>query len=137
MSNSSEPKPPIITDGLAPMGPLSRLLSVISDELTHLATEMVKLGELLSRDALEQKQAPPTYDLQSFDIVSQTAQAQARLLKRLAEGDAGPSGVGISALIEEVPFAQMRRRLHGASNGTPPEQDGKLPEEDDTQVSWF
>jgi hypothetical protein len=98
---------------------------------------MVKLGELLSRDALDQEQAPPTYDLQTFDIVSQTAQAQARLLKRLAEGEAGPGGAGLPALIDEVPFAHMRRRLHNASGGEAAEQDNPTPEQDDTEVSWF
>ena len=136
MSNSSDEHTEPSSEDRALIRRWAGLLSVIADELARTAGEVVKLGELISNDKVNQERPAEAYDLQVVDIFAQTANAQARLLQRLADWGSGHSGDGISAMIEEVPFARMRQRLREASKGekteTPPDEDP-----DDTQVSWF
>src|ERR1700761_9618106 len=99
-----------------PMQPDEAVLSLmrtLCEEMHLLACEIVQLGESLSDEYAEQP-AMRMRDLQSFDMISQNAVAQARLLKgveRRLSGLAPPDNPDITALIEAVPFQDVRRRL--------------------------
>ena len=95
------------------------LMRTLCEEMHLLACEIVQLGETLSEEYAEQ----PTMrmrDLQSFDMISQNAVAQARLLKgveRRLSGLTTPGDPDITALIEAVPFLDVRRRLLASFHG--------------------
>ena len=135
MSNCSKTEPENALGETTLVGRLSRLLAAIADELACAANEVVMLGELMSHDAVKLERREAAYDLQAFDLFAQTAHAHARLLKRLAEGDAGHSSDGISALIEEVPFAHIRQRLLTAVSGGNSKPFSE--EANGSEVSWF
>jgi len=136
MSNSSEARKKDAAGGAANAGGMSSLLDAIADELARTASDVAKLGELLSDDMIKQERLSGTYDLQAFDTFSQAVQAQANLLKRLAEAGADWSRSQVTAMIEDVPFSQVRRRLKRAACGASAET--LLPDEpNDTEVSWF
>jgi hypothetical protein len=120
---------------------LLALLRSVSDELYALVCEIVRLGESLSADELEGDKNRRICDLQSFDLLAQTALAQARLLQGIECGLAGRpdcSSQNIRLLIDDVPFHKARQRLTTAFSGannepTPPE----LPWEDAGGLDWF
>jgi hypothetical protein len=134
MSNYSKPQP-----GSPPedplLGTLSRLLTVIAEEFARTAEYVVEIGERLSHGAAERDQVN-SHDLQAFDIFAQTARSQASLLKRLAGTETAGAAGAIASMIEDVPFAHIRQRLHQAlsleGENAPIEE-----EMDDSRVTWF
>jgi len=123
---------------------LLALLRSVSDELYGLVCEIVRLGESLSADELEADHDRRICDLQSFDLLAQTALAQARLLQGIEQGIAGRqdgNDRGIKLLIADVPFHKARQRLLAAYQGTggkSGEPDSQLPwEEDAGGLDWF
>jgi hypothetical protein len=135
MSNSSDRDRVDNLDGATFADGVSRLLSAIADEILRAATEVVALGEKLSGDAASRADRT-SYDLQVFDAFSQTAHAQARLLKRLAVREHGQQMAHLGALIDEVPFAHVRQRLESAAYGRVLQKPSK-EESSDSEVSWF
>ena len=136
MSNYSDFKAEDARIGVDNGDGLSSLLAAIADELARTAGEVVKLGELLSDQTNTGERPREPYGLQAFDRLSQAVQAQARLLKRLAEHSAGSSRARIQTSIEEVPFFQVRQRLLAAADGVTSEQ-RNIDQQDDDDVSWF
>ncbi len=95
------------------------LMRTLCEEMHLLACEIVQLGESLSEEYAEQP-GMRMRDLQSFDMISQNAVAQARLLKGLERRLSGITAADepdIDALIEAVPFLEVRRRLLAAYRG--------------------
>ena len=135
---SSSSKPKFSTETAEPnaLARLPRLLSAIADELIRTAEDVVRLGEVVSHAASSADQPEISCDLQAFDIFSQTALAQAQLLKRLAESNKDLSSSEIAALIEEIPFATIRKRLHDASAGITSDET-PIADDDAGLVSWF
>jgi ATPase subunit of ABC transporter with duplicated ATPase domains len=136
MSRCSEAVPEDAAGVAANGEDVSRLLAAIADELAHTAGEVVKLGETLSGDMTNSDQSRGSYDLQVFDALSQAVQAQAQLLKRLAELGAAASRARITALIDDIPFSNVRQRLRAVANGNPLEAP-LTDEKSDSEVSWF
>ena len=121
---------------------LLALLRSVSDELYGLVCEIVRLGESLSADELEGDQNRRICDLQSFDLLAQTALAQARLLQGIERGIAGRHDVnarGIQLLIDDVPFHKARQRLTAAfEGGAETKADAPdLPWDDAGGLDWF
>jgi hypothetical protein len=123
---------------------LLALLRSVSDELYGLVCEIVRLGESLSADELEGDKNRRICDLQSFDLLAQTALAQARLLQGIEQGIAGRqdgNARSIKLLIADVPFHKARQRLSAAYEG---EKEGaaegaqsQLPWDDAGGLDWF
>ena len=121
---------------------LLALLRSVSDELYGLVCEIVRLGESLSADELEGDKNRRICDLQSFDLLAQTALAQARLLQGIERGIAGQHDVNansIQLLIEDVPFHKARQRLSAAFAGEGKSGSGApdLPWDDAGGLDWF
>lgn len=120
---------------------LLALLSSVADELYVLVCEIVRLGESLSADEVGGDRARRICDLQSFDLLAQSALAQARLLKgierALSSGDAGSVSKRIVMMIEDIPFHKARLRLYAAYAGN--ENPGKAdrPWGGDGDLDWF
>lgn len=136
MSRCSEAVPEDAVGVAANGENISRLLAAIADELAHTAGQVVKLGETLSDDMMKSDQSRESYDLQDFDAISQAVQAQARLLKRLAETGAATSRARMTTLIDDIPFSNVRQRLYAVANGNSPAAP-PADEKSDSEVSWF
>ena len=92
------------------------LLRSIADEIYALVCDMVRLGESLSAEE-NPDTASRLRDLQSFDLLTQSALSQARLLQALECSLSKKCDDGIETvakLIEEVPFHKVRQRLSAA-----------------------
>jgi len=121
---------------------LLALLRSVSDELYALVSEIMRLGESLSSDELAGDRGRRICDLQSFDLLAQTALAQSRLLQGIERGlaDDGKHGADdetIRSLIEAVPFHKARQRLASAYRGSHDESAVSLPWDDAGEPDWF
>jgi hypothetical protein len=105
---------------------LLALLRSVSDELYSLVCDIVRLGESLSADEVDGDRRQRVQDLQAFDLLAQSALAQARLLQGIERGLVGGKNEGknISLLIGDVPFHKVRQRLSSAYSGK-----GRMPAE--------
>jgi hypothetical protein len=116
------------------------LLDSVADELYALVCEIVRLGESLSSDELEGDKGVRIRDLQTFDLLAQSALAQARLLKGIERGlaERGESvSKNITLMIEDVPFHNIRQRLYSAYTGnTKPEATDEVWDESG-DLDWF
>ena len=121
---------------------LLALLRSVSDELYALVSEIMRLGEALSSDELAGDRNRRICDLQSFDLLAQTALAQSRLLQGIerglaADGRNGFDGETIRSLIDAVPFHKARQRLASAYRGLHDEPALSLPWDDAGEPDWF
>lgn len=119
---------------------LLALLGSVADELYTLVCEIVRLGETLSSDEMDGDKASRICDLQSFDLLAQSALAQARLLKGIERGlsDEGREAVkNIIVLIEDVPFHKIRQRLYSAYTGKDKPDSVDLAWDETGDLDWF
>ena len=119
---------------------LLALLRSVSDELYALVCEIVRLGESLSADELEGDRNRRICDMQAFDLLAQSALAQARLLQGIERGLVEHSeGIAkvITLLIEDVPFHKARQRLSSAYAGESKPEQSQLPWDDAGGLDWF
>jgi|GEM_PF-1115615 hypothetical protein len=135
MSQSSECKCTVDQEALL------ALLRSVSDELYSLVCDIVRLGESLSADEVDGDRSQRVRDLQSFDLLAQSALAQARLLQGIERGLGGHGvdegkGKSISMLIGDVPFHKVRERLTSAYSGMGREQE-ESHWEDSGSLDWF
>jgi len=95
-----------------------RLLRAVSTELGALSQDIVRLGEALSGEMLAIKETGRMHDLQSFDLIAQSAQSHAQLLHALINTMSEPETRStLESLIEIIPFHVVRGRLNAALNG--------------------
>jgi hypothetical protein len=97
-----------------------RLLRAVSVEMAALSQDIVRLGEALSGEMVAIRQSGGMQDLQSFDLIAQSAQSHAQLLHELIDtmshnGECEPSR--LEALIQIIPFHGVRGRLSAAIKG--------------------
>ena len=119
---------------------LLALLGSVADELYTLVCEIVRLGESLSSDEMDGDKTRRICDLQSFDLLSQSALAQARLLKGIERGlsDEGREAAkSIVVMIEDVPFHKIRQRLYSAYTGKDKPDAVDLPWDETGDLDWF
>jgi len=119
---------------------LLALLSSVADELYALVCEIVRLGESLSADELGADKSRRICDLQTFDLLAQSALAQARLLKGIERGLAGSydgAAKSIALMIEDVPFHKIRQRLYSAYAGKDKLKSTELPWDGSGDLDWF
>ncbi len=98
---------------------LFRLLRAIADEIALLAGEIARIGEALTAERISVDESTSRH-LQMFDVIAQSAQAQAQLMTRLlATRQTFPAATDrqLKAHIETVPFHETRRRLITAVDG--------------------
>jgi hypothetical protein len=114
------------------------LFDVMTQEWFDLAQAIAALGAKLSAEAAANGSAQLMGDMQAFDLLSQRAHAQFYLLERIGQelGADGSSGATQEALIEAVPFLEMRRRLLGALRGYSQSRPDDPAGGEDT-VCWF
>lgn len=91
------------------------LLSAIIDEMHVLSCDIVALGEMIS-DPERKKDDVQT--IQSFDLISQRAFSQVRLLAGL-ERELSGGACDFENLIAQVPFHALRHRLTTAISSDP------------------
>lgn len=119
---------------------LLALLNSVADELYALVCEIVRLGESLSADELSADKARRICDLQSFDLLAQSALAQARLLKGIEQALSADNGETVSKrivmMIEDVPFHKARQRLYSAYVGGDKTIED-LPWDGTGDLDWF
>lgn len=115
-----------------------RLLRGVSSEMAALSQDILRLGEALSGEMLAIRQTGRMYDLQSFDLIAQSAQSHAQLLHELIEAMSRTEGCDLSdleKLIQIIPFHGVRGRLSAALNGRSlQEGDVNAPDDD---AEWF
>ncbi len=97
-----------------------RLLRAVSTEISELSQDIIHLGEALSGEMLAIKQTGHMHDLQSFDLIAQSARSHAQLLHELIDamsyaGECEPSR--LETLIQIIPFHGARGRLNAALKG--------------------
>lgn len=94
---------------------LVALLEAVSGEVSVVAQDIIQLGDALAGDT----GTAGSEDLQAFDLISQNAVAQARLLReisrKIAVGETHADS--LLPLIEAVPFHKSRLRLMAALAG--------------------
>ncbi|MGB8364288.1 MAG: hypothetical protein ACLQUZ_16010 [Rhizomicrobium sp.] len=115
-----------------------RLLRAVSAEMSDLSQDIVRLGEALSGEILAIKQTGRLHDLQSFDLIAQSAQSHAQLLHKLIDTMShaeGCSPSGLESLIETIPFHRVRGRLNAALKGQAGEVEKADAPGDD--ADWF
>ncbi len=117
---------------------LAKLFNAVATEWAELATAIGDLGEALPTEAILNLEPQAIEKLQLFDALRQNAQAQSHLLKALS----GEIGLTTShgfertrALIDDIPFADMRGRLKVALNEA--DKRDLHDHADDGTVSWF
>jgi hypothetical protein len=124
MSNCSEPHDgktgADIGTELLPM--LVQILEGLSSEWLAVGTEIVRVGDAVTDIAMNGKGKFSVTQLQSFDILSQNAHAQAALMKGLSRLIAAGEGcaTGVCALVESIPLPEVRRRLREAMGAATP-----------------
>lgn len=99
---------------------ITDLLAAVAAEVAMIASETIVLGDKLAAHAVERAADVPHADMQMFDLISQNAQAQARLLDEIVRRfNAGPSEdeAVLRAVIGTVPFHISRQRLLAALDG--------------------
>ncbi|MDE2184123.1 MAG: hypothetical protein KGJ78_13980 [Alphaproteobacteria bacterium] len=113
-----------------------RLLQGVARELRALAGETAEVGEALSVS----KPATSTHDLkllQKFDSFCQSLHAHAMLIADLAMqlDRSVPAPADLHALVENVPFSAIRKRMRADIDGT---VQGQLLHPDDlAEEHWF
>lgn len=117
---------------------LARLFSAVAAEWAGLAAAIGDLGNSLPTDAIISIQPQAMEKLQQFDALRQNAQAQSQLLEALS-GEICSNGAHdfeqTRALIDKIPFADMRGRLKVALNEA---GENELHDHaDDGVVAWF
>lgn len=140
MSNCSEaPAKTLPVSGGDSRGGVVDLLAAVSAEVTSIAGEIIVLGDRLA-DCAAGEPATSRTDLQMFDLISQNAQAQARLLTELArciaEGEQAETGPLLIA-IGAVPFHNTRQRLYAALEGAASAPAGSPSDQDCHDTDWF
>lgn len=119
---------------------LLALLGSVADELYALVCEIVRLGESLSSGEFVGDRSQHICDLQSFDLLAQSALAQARLLKGIEQGlseDAREATQNILLMIEDVPFHKIRQRLYSAYTGKDKQENAEMPWDGTGDLDWF
>lgn len=120
---------------------LMALLNSVADELYALVCEIVRLGESLSADEVGGDKARRICDLQSFDLLAQSALAQARLLKGIERAMSNSEAEAVSRqillMIEDVPFHKARQRLYSAYVGAQEGKLAELPWDGAGDLDWF
>jgi hypothetical protein len=113
-----------------------RLLQGVARELRALAGETAQVGEALSGDTTTASPRDVQL-LQKFDAFCQSLQAHALLIADLAMRLDGPTPDAneLHALIENVPFSDIRKRMRADIEGTQTEQ-GQHPD-DLAEEHWF
>lgn len=115
-----------------------RLLRAVSAEMAALSQDIVRLGEALSDEMVAIKKTGRMHDLQSFDLIAQSAQSHAELLHKLIDAmsetdECEPSF--LASLIDLIPFHGVRDRLTAALEGRASHRDEpELPGDD---ADWF
>lgn len=115
-----------------------RLLRAVSGEMAALSQDIVRLGEALSGEMLAIKKTGRMHDLQSFDLIAQSAQSHAELLHKLIDAmsetdECEPSF--LASLIELIPFHGVRGRLTAALEGKTSHHEVSASPSDD--ADWF
>ncbi len=115
-----------------------RLLRAVSTEMSDLSQDIVRLGEALSSEILAIKQTGRLHDLQSFDLIAQSAQSHAELLHKLIDTmahaeECEPSR--LESLIEIIPFHVVRGRLSAALKGQAAQ--ARTADVPDDGADWF
>lgn len=131
---------PAATNTGSDQAALLALLSSVADELYALVCEIVRLGEALSSDEVDGVRSRHICDLQSFDLLAQSALAQARLLKGIEQGlsDEGRDAAqNILLMIEDVPFHKIRQRLYSAYTGKDKPEAAEVPWDGTGDLDWF
>ena len=113
-----------------------RLLRAVSDELGALSQDIVRLGEALSGEMLAIRRTGRMHDLQSFDLIAQSAQSHAQLLHALINTmSQSEAAASLETLIEIIPFHGVRGRLNAALNGEMQQASGE--DASDDGADWF
>lgn len=120
---------------------LLRLMHAMVREWSDLAGEITKLGASLSMCAIASENMQLVREMQAFDVLSQRAVSQFRLLdaicRELGTGETGGEPA-FEYLIQQVPVMDLRNSLLAAMRG---DEAGGQPEEappDDSQsIVWF
>jgi hypothetical protein len=86
-----------------------RLLAAIARECELMSAQIAELGELVTSGDFGQD---PIIAFQSFDYLTQQANAHGALIGLLARG--GVSDDALAATIDAIPLPAMRHRLHTA-----------------------
>lgn len=128
-------------DGEPSRAALLALLNSVADEIYGLVCEIVRLGESLSADEIGDDRNRRICDLQSFDLLAQSALAQARLLKgierALSDGESDAISKRIVMMIEDVPFHKARQRLYAAYVGDADPDGAELSWNGSGDLDWF
>lgn len=116
------------------------LLQVVTGEINALASDIVRLGEMLADNSEGSEGKRHVGDLQAFDLISQNALAQARLLDEIGRKIRSKDQDDIRSLlllIAAVPFHNSRQRLEAALNNEEPVV--SLPQMSDLSdgTDWF
>ena len=123
MSNSSDnqpvAKPPGIGEELFPL--LLRVLDGLAHEWAAMGGEITRVGNVVSDIADKLQDDASVMELQSFDILSQNANAQAKLIGNISQllGGGGGSAAEVLDLMEHMPLPDVRRRLQQSIGMTP------------------
>lgn len=123
-------------------GLLLSLLRAVADELYALVCEMERVGDSLSsceisHDASSSRRIG---DLQTFDLLAQSARALARLIREIERNLGRPEGnaeKSIVLMIEDVPFHEVRQRLYSAFAGRQKKGDVDLSWDEGGDLDWF
>lgn len=116
------------------------LLAAVAAEVAVIAEDTIVLGDKLAAYAVERAAGVPHADMQMFDLISQNAQAQARLLAEIVRklSDGRPADqADLRAAIGTVPFHKSRQRLLSALDGDLAVSAAGLPEERCEDTDWF
>lgn len=114
-------------------------LAAVTAEVEMIAGEIVDLGDKLAACAVEESAGVPHADMQKFDLISQNAQAQARLLAAIVcnlSAGGSKDDESLRAAIGSVPFHRSRQRLLAALDGACGEG-GEAEDLDDQETDWF
>lgn len=125
--------PPVCEDLTSPA---LRLLRAVSAEIAALSQDIARLGEALSGEMLAVRETGRMHDLQSFDLIAQSAQSHAQLLHEMIDAlSRSDEPRSLESLIQIIPFHGARGRLSAALNGQEPEEHDS--ETLDGGADWF
>lgn len=121
---------------------LHALLRAVADELYALVCEMERVGDSLSsyetsQDSLSSRRIG---DLQTFDLLAQSARALSRLIREIERNLGNPDDAAEKAIllmIEDVPFHEVRQRLYSAFAGREKKGDANLSWDAGGDLDWF